>query len=1080
MFRRSVVQWFPLMLLVLVAACLLAVDRAAAAPNAVVQTDTRSGPGYVTVTWIIPGTGSAPTGYKVKYGTSSGNYTATVDVGKATQKTITGLSNGTTYYFVVTAYDSAGESANSNEKTGLPVASNTLLLSDNFDDGNYNGWTKTTGVWSAASGKLDGYGKVINGSDAYNNYAVEAEVTPKAAGKPVGVLARYVDENNFYFMVLKDDNRVRLYRNFGGTKTELVNRYYPVQLNTAYTMKLVVDGYTLKGYVNGQFVILADDIEFSTGKLGVYAEGAAGVDNLFVTSVPRTFENPSVSENVYRQEELLSGWWNFTTASGVKRNMRVPDCWRCSSTVTGTTGTYERYFDVPSDFTDRVMLDFEQVTEWAQVYMNGTLVGEHKGEGVPFTIDITDNVTVGSTGNLLKVIVSKGDQFYPYGWNDREYDLGIRGEVWLRSVPNVYISDIFVRPSVQNSEITFETTIVNRDSADRTVSVENAVYNDGVLKKSFAAESGITVNAGQSKTITFTRSWTDAITWWPDAPYLYDLVSVVNAGGTVLDRKEDVRFGFREISIVGTQYQLNGVRLNLRGDSIVSHGTRMALLTGGFQPQDYYLQFSTYARTIDTINRYKSMNVNVLRTHMGPAQQYFYDAADELGMLIIDESAYYGSAGFQPPSGTDEDGNTGLSNFENWMKQWVIGNRNHPSIIQWSSSNEAESYPYHNELNNAIRNVDPTRPVSKDSINNCNHNDDTCVKHYQAYNSHNGTGIPPSGNIWSYSLYSTTKPSGEGEFSWNLGTMSHGMALNTRGYRYAGFADVRPYRLTRMYMDKLLPYHEYAEYTDAMEKSMNAVAVFDKQYDNLGIAPSPLPTVLGGAAVTRRLIVFNDEYSDTNVTVEWEAKMGTSVVASGSVPRTIALGDHVEFDISFTAPTVSSDQTLELTLRSKKGGMVKFSDTKRFTISNTLPAEIVLDDGDMGYSDSNDWTVSTAGGGYDGDYKHDGNTGTSGGKWAIWQPGTLDGTYEVSLFWKAYANRASNAKVRIYHVNGSLTGPNGKYDEFTVNMQQGDTAVGEWHQVGGTFVMDAGDYVGIINDGANGFVIADAVKFVRQ
>ena len=44
-------------------------------------------------------------GYKVYYGTSSRNYTANVDVGNTTEYTLTGLSEGTTYYFAATAYD---------------------------------------------------------------------------------------------------------------------------------------------------------------------------------------------------------------------------------------------------------------------------------------------------------------------------------------------------------------------------------------------------------------------------------------------------------------------------------------------------------------------------------------------------------------------------------------------------------------------------------------------------------------------------------------------------------------------------------------------------------------------------------------------------------------------------------------------------------------------------------------------------------------------------------------------------------------------------------------------------------------
>jgi hypothetical protein len=69
----------------------------------------------VTLAWDAPGGDSEIDGYRVHYGVASGSYTETLEVGVATKATVTGLNDGTTYYFVVTAYNSVGESAPSNE-----------------------------------------------------------------------------------------------------------------------------------------------------------------------------------------------------------------------------------------------------------------------------------------------------------------------------------------------------------------------------------------------------------------------------------------------------------------------------------------------------------------------------------------------------------------------------------------------------------------------------------------------------------------------------------------------------------------------------------------------------------------------------------------------------------------------------------------------------------------------------------------------------------------------------------------------------------------------------------------------------
>jgi hypothetical protein len=53
-------------------------------------------------------TSSNVSGYQVSYGTQSGKYTANVKAGYVKSVTITGLTEGTTYYFIVQSYDSAG------------------------------------------------------------------------------------------------------------------------------------------------------------------------------------------------------------------------------------------------------------------------------------------------------------------------------------------------------------------------------------------------------------------------------------------------------------------------------------------------------------------------------------------------------------------------------------------------------------------------------------------------------------------------------------------------------------------------------------------------------------------------------------------------------------------------------------------------------------------------------------------------------------------------------------------------------------------------------------------------------------
>ncbi|WP_425464133.1 fibronectin type III domain-containing protein [Nitrospira lenta] len=77
-----------------------------------------SSTGSVTLSWSANGE-SDLAGYKIYFGTSSGNYTSSGSpavIGKVTSYTVTGLQRNTTYFFALSAYDSAGnESALSGE-----------------------------------------------------------------------------------------------------------------------------------------------------------------------------------------------------------------------------------------------------------------------------------------------------------------------------------------------------------------------------------------------------------------------------------------------------------------------------------------------------------------------------------------------------------------------------------------------------------------------------------------------------------------------------------------------------------------------------------------------------------------------------------------------------------------------------------------------------------------------------------------------------------------------------------------------------------------------------------------------------
>ncbi len=101
-------------------------------------TNASAGNGNATLNWTAV---SGATGYVIKDGTASGNYSNQLSVGNVTSSTVTGLTNGTTYYFVVTAINGSQTSLNSNEVSATPTSvtagTGTGLTGQYFDNSDF-------------------------------------------------------------------------------------------------------------------------------------------------------------------------------------------------------------------------------------------------------------------------------------------------------------------------------------------------------------------------------------------------------------------------------------------------------------------------------------------------------------------------------------------------------------------------------------------------------------------------------------------------------------------------------------------------------------------------------------------------------------------------------------------------------------------------------------------------------------------------------------------------------------------------------------------------------------------------------
>ncbi len=577
--------------------------------------------------------------------------------------------------------------------------------------------------------------------------------------------------------------------------------------------------------------------------------------------------NP-VKKPALREEVLLNGTWEGGD---------VP---QYHGKTNFDQESFQRKVSVPAAWEGKVIkLEFGAVNFIADVYVDGKHVRNHVGGWIPFVIDVTNLVKPGAEFTLRvdvkgpkhpPMVDVKGAYQWPVGgWSNRG---GIADDVWLRAYGPVHIEDAFIQSSFRKKMLVVDYTLVNTGTKARAVRIQAEALRsvDGTVAKTFTGPEA-TLEPGQTRVIKADFDWPDPELWWPDSPTLYNLRSrLVEGGGASIDT-ETRRFGFREIWIEGNQFQFNGVRANLFGDYQVfgdSWYTRPEFYTPEAWP--------------GIVDKVKAMNIRILRWHHNPVPQWVLDVTDEKGLLICDESANYARKYLLESNQVEY-----LKNCKAWIGPWIKADRNHPSVYMWNATNEmtykglgAFDPKDLKELGDVIKAHDPTRPVGYDG-------DKSVAGELVDYHYPEGYNKEPKGSIYSWAyLVRSDKPTGAGEVMHTrspLAEVQEAVARNTwwlgiwtRGMRYTNWTNVKPacWWFTESDLQSADPLQR--QRTINLRNAYAPVALFDKEYDNLGIAPyvtgltpgGTLPTVDAGATVNRTLILYNDEFRDTSVTVK--------------------------------------------------------------------------------------------------------------------------------------------------------------------------------------------------------------------
>ncbi len=644
----------------------------------------------------------------------------------------------------------------------------------------------------------------------------------------------------------------------------------------------------------------------------------------------------------------LNGTWHIQPAGGAAREIVVPSFWERAPGLRDVhEATYTREFDVPESFAGRrVLLRFDAVGDAADVSVNGQYAGGHAGACLPFEVDITALVTSPSTANKLAVAVRDDTHFsvvrpssdrrnrkhwMPRGMgaNNRK---GLYQAVTLLARPVVHIADVRIRTSVRQRElsVTYELCNSRKETVAARLSAQVAA-RDGAVAVNLPAKN-VELPGYVTTTVTLTAPFEGVTLWQPDHPALYTLQTTLadNRNAAPLHRVA-TRFGFREIWFADIHFYLNGIRCNLRGES-PAYSEKADL-------------FATRESATEMIQRYQAANCNVLRFHSMPAPPHVLDVCDELGMLVIDESAIYASWQMLMPEHPDW-----MEHCHEHLTRWVRRDRNHPAVILWSAENEGLNVNWLTaamlaQFRRIIDAADGSRPVIFDGDGTAYGVSPASVKHYvKTIDDLKDRGGRSSGyardlrnDIYWATAYRQDVPLGCGEFlfPYEPGLRAkereviYSMGLQSRGYRLADWFDIRPYNPSYAgFLRKEGVRPECREAYEVQVKSFAPIAVFDKDYDELGPFPQP-PVLKAGASTQRTLIVYNDAFSDERVELRWQAVLDGNSFAGRTGTLQIPLGGHTLVDITFTPPAPGK---LRLDLACAKGGNVQFRDSRDFVV----------------------------------------------------------------------------------------------------------------------------------------------------
>lgn len=335
----------------------------------------------------------------------------------------------------------------------------------------------------------------------------------------------------------------------------------------------------------------------------------------------------------------------------------------------GGIGWYRKHLNLnDNDASSRYVLHFDGAYMNTSVYVNGQLVGMRPYGFISFSYDITPYLKK-QGDNVVAVKVDNSKQ--P---NSRWYTgCGIYRHVYLMKSSDIRIEEWGVQALTEvkkgKGKVSLNTKIENPSGRSRRVIVHQTLWNKAhqmVSKASKACQ--VEVNGA---TISQLLNVNKPQLWSLESPNLYTVTTEIEENGRILDR-DTISIGLRNVAFdVKKGFFLNGKNIKING--VCLHGD-LGCLGTAINEDALYRQLLMM----------KDMGVNAIRCSHNPPAPELLNLCDSMGLLVMDEAF---DSWMQGKTTYDYS-----IYFKTWaerdLRDMVLRDRNHPSIILWSIGNE--------------------------------------------------------------------------------------------------------------------------------------------------------------------------------------------------------------------------------------------------------------------------------------------------------------------------------------------------------------------------------------------------------